>query len=93
MKKKPDLKERVQAEIKKLIDKISVQQYRRAAIIDKALKEYERNVSLKVRCVKDYVDLIKTQRLLIGLENENVKTGGKFEIEFVTTGGKNEKRN
>ena len=82
MKKKPDLKERVQAEIKKLIDKISVQQYRRAAIIDKALKEYERNVSLKARTVKDYVDLIKTQRLLVGMENENQKVTGDITIKW-----------
>ena len=82
MKKKPDLKERVQDEIKKLIDEISNEQYRRAAIIDKALKEYERNVSLKARSVKDYVDLVKTQRLLVGMENENSKVSGDITIKW-----------
>ena len=82
MKKKPDLKERVQDEIKKLIDEISNEQYRRAAIIDKALKEYERNVSLKARSVKDYVDLVKTQRLLVGMENENSKVSGDIIIKW-----------
>lgn len=62
------LKERVQKAIEKRIEELKARQYDRAETIEKSLSDYEKNI--RIRSVNDYVSLIKTQRLLVGLHDE-----------------------
>ena len=76
------LQKRVRKSIDDLLERIREQQYYRADAIEAALKYYEKNVSLKARDVQDYVALIKAQRLLCGMENENTKLSGSLKIKW-----------
>jgi len=72
------LREKVLAKLQKETEKLKDSQARRAKIIEKALKSYEK--TLTVSTVREYIDLSEQQRKILGLNNEKSVISGNLTV-------------